>query len=172
MRDQFADDDQDISIRRDVPFPASVRTAGIIWIVMGGLILVNAGVNFLITVGAAAAAGPGGGPQAAGGMCGVALAALFGAAFIVVGVQTIKGTAKDTLGNAIGSFVFGLLNGGAGMLVILAGLAIGRGLAILFVVLGGISLIAGVALLAAGVLALVGRENYKTWRRAQSRQLD
>ena len=167
MRDEY-DDDDEISIRREISLPASVRTAGIIWIAMGGLSLVNAALNLAITVSTAAT--PGGGPQAAGGMCGVVLAAVFGAAFIFVGVQTTRGTAQDTLGNAIGSIIFGLLNGGSGLVVMIGGAALGRGLGVLMIVLGVVSMMAGVALLVAGILALIGRDDYKAWRRASSRR--
>jgi hypothetical protein len=170
--DEFDDDDQlERSIRRDTGIPGSVRTAAVIWIIFGGLILINAVIN-LVMISAQGAApaggGPGGAPQAApqvaGGMCGVLFAALFGGAFIFVGVQTTRGTATDTLGNAVGSIVFGVLNGGGGLIVIAAGMALGGMFGAIALIVGGISLVAGVALIVAGILAIVGRAGYKHWR--------
>lgn len=169
MRDDYDDNDDDLSIRRETPFPSSVRTAGIVWIVMGALILLNAAIQLLITV-ASASTAQGGGSQTVGGMCGVTLLALFGAAFIFVGVQTTRGTAQDTLGNAIGSIIFGLLNGGGGIVAIAGGLALGGGAGAVLVIAGVVSAIAAIALVVAGIVALVGREDYKAWRRANSRR--
>ena len=42
MRDNYDDEDDDLSIRHETPFPSSVRAAGVIWIVIGALILFNA----------------------------------------------------------------------------------------------------------------------------------
>jgi hypothetical protein len=140
-----------------------VYTAGVIWIVFGCLILLNAAVNLLLTLGLAAADGA----QAAGGTCPVLLGVLFGAVFILVGVQSTRGTAKDTLGNGIGSIIFGLINGGFGALLIAGGIAAGSA-GLIAVILGGISLLGGIGLLVAGVLALAGRGEYKAWQRAQT----
>jgi hypothetical protein len=72
---------------------------------------------------------------------------LFGGAFIFVGAQTVRSTAADMLGNGVGSILFGILFGGLNLTF--------QG--------GG----AGLALLAAGILALVGRQEYKVWRKAR-----
>jgi hypothetical protein len=167
MRDNYDDEDDDLSIRHETPFPSSVRAAGVIWIVIGALILFNAAVQLLVTV-ASASTPQGGGAYAVGGMCVVILLALFGAAFIFVGVQTARGTAQDTLGNAIGSIIFGLLNGGSGIVFIASGLTRGGGAGAVLVIAGLVSAIATIALVVAGIVALMGRENYKAWRRANS----
>jgi hypothetical protein len=143
--------------------PGSVRAAGIIWTVFGTLILLNFAVQALMQL---ALAPPEQRGQAMGvTMCGGLLVALFGGGFILVGVQTLTGTAKDTLGNGIGSIIFAALIGGlaAILLVVLvgtraAGVQTGPGwVLVLAVVINGA---AAVALLAAGILALAGREGY------------
>src|SRR5260370_40664686 len=52
--------------------------------------------------------------------CGGLLVALFGGGFIFVGVQTLTGAAKDTLGNGIGSIIFAALMGGFTVLLLVA----------------------------------------------------
>jgi hypothetical protein len=146
----------------DVAFPVAVRAAGIVWIIFGCLILLNAAVNFLLTAGAAAA----GAPQVAGGTCGLLLAVLFGAVFIHVGIQSVRGTAKDTLGNGIGSIVIGALNMGIGGVLMAAGLAAPGTASLIAVVGGGISILGGCGLIGAGILALAGRSAYRSWRHA------
>jgi len=144
-------------------YPRTVHIAGVIWIVFGSLILLNAAINPLLTFGMAA----GGGAQTAGGGCPVVIGVLVGAVFIHVGVQSTRGTAKDTLGNGIGSIIFGLLNGGFGALLLVGAVAAGGTAGLIVGILGGVNLLGGIGLLAAGVLALVGRDEYKAWRRAQ-----
>jgi hypothetical protein len=168
------DEEEDLperEFRVRAALPASVRAAGIIWIVFGGLLVVSVVLMLAQAGGAAAAGGPKeAAPAAAGGVCGALLVGLFAAAFIFVGVQSVKGTARDTLGNGIGSIVFGLLNLGwglvlAGLAAVLAGGRANAGWAA--VLAGSISAVTGVALLVAGVLALVGRGDYRAWRQAQ-----
>jgi hypothetical protein len=151
-------------------FPAVVRAAGIIWIVIGCILVLNAGL-IVVQAGTAAAGAPrDAGPTAAGGACSAILVGLFAAAFIFVGVQSINGTARDTLGNAIGSLVFGVLNMGWGVVVAGFGAMLsGRqgDMSVVAVLLGGIGMVAGGALTVAGILALVGRGQYRAWRQAQ-----
>jgi uncharacterized membrane protein HdeD (DUF308 family) len=160
----YDEDDEnlpDVDFAAVRPYPATVRIAGIVWIVFGGLILLS-GIVTLVMLAAAGAAVQGAVPGAvqggifAGGACIFVIAALFGAAFLFVGVQTVQGAATDTLGNSIGSLVFGALNLGAGVL------QAGQAQAIQ----AAINFLAGVGLIAAGILALVGREEYRAWRRA------
>jgi len=92
-----------------------------------------------------------------GGLCTGLFIGLIGGAFIFVGIQTILGSARDTLGNGIGSIIFGILNGGAGLGQVL----------IREYFQSAISFICGVGLRTACVLALVGRDGYKRWRRAR-----
>jgi hypothetical protein len=159
MREYEEEEDRpDIEFMGSPPFPVLVRAAGIIWIVFGGLLLINL-LLFLAVIGAVAVGGPkeAGAAAAAGGVCGAAIIGLFAAAFIFVGVQSIKGTARDTLGNSIGSIVFALLNLGGGILQASAGQYL----------TGIISFLAGAGLLVAGILALVARSDYRAWRKAQ-----
>lgn len=136
-------------------YPTTVTIAGIAWIIFGALILLNLLVLLLLMSGLAAQGQAG--AAVAGGVCGGLLLGLFGAAFIFVGVQSVRGTAHDTLGNGIGSIIFGLLNLGSGALQVVGGQ----------VIQAGIGFLAGAGLLTAGVLALVGRSDYKAWRKAQ-----
>jgi hypothetical protein len=167
MRDDY-DELDEIEFRRP-PVPGTVRAAGVIWIVFGCLILLGAAANLVVSVGAA---GAGAGPRAAApgqppagvGICGALVNALFGAAFVFVGVQSFNGTARDTLGNGIGSIGIGLLNGGCGALFVAAGVAGGGAGAPLAVVVGAASILGGLGLLAAGVLALVGRAGYRAYK--------
>jgi hypothetical protein len=142
--------------------PTSVRSAGIIWIVFGALLLLNVLLLVLITL----AAGGDVGAVICGGAGGI-LVGLFGAAFIFVGVQTVRGTAADTLGNGIGSIIFGLLNFSCGLGSLPVAInppTAGAGVA--FGIQAGIGFLSGAGLLIAGILALVGRGGYKTWRKA------
>jgi hypothetical protein len=138
-------------------YPGVVMAAGIIWIVFGSLILLNGAGALLL--GAAMSAGTGsGGALGAGASIGV-VAALFGAAFLFVGVQSVRGTAPGTLGNGIGSIVFAVLQFGGGVAQVVAGQPL----------LGAINFLGGCGLLAAGVLALIGRTDYMAWRKARPR---
>jgi hypothetical protein len=157
MRDEFDADPPP----RDVPFPTVVKIAGYIWIVFGCLILLSGLLNLMMA--GAAARGAGGPPPTCAGGLGI----LFGIMFLHVGRQSVYGTARDTLGNGIGSIGIGLLNAGVGVPVLLGGAAIGGKAALIGLIAGGISVAAGAGLLIAGVLALVGRSDYKAWRRAQ-----
>lgn len=153
MRDDYDEPDDDFL--RTPAYPSSLRAAGIIWIIFGGLLLVN--VAIILVASAVLAEGKDKEPALVGGVCGGILAGLFGAAFIYVGVQSINGTAQDTLGNGIGSIIFGLLNA--------AGFAVQLGAG--QILQAGIYGICAAGLITAGILALVGRDAYKTWRRAQ-----
>ncbi|HVK08300.1 MAG TPA: hypothetical protein VM597_05930, partial [Gemmataceae bacterium] len=97
--------DDDYPARRSasgVPFPTGVKIAGIIWIAYGALGILSNVASFALNAGQAAA---GGGGNVAGVGCGVLIAI----AFLVVGVQTVKGTAPGMMGNGIGSLIFGVL---------------------------------------------------------------
>lgn len=143
------------------PLPGSVKAAGIIWIVFGGLVLLNGGINVLLQLAVVPRGGPGAGGMVTGAVCGGLFVALIGGVFIHVGVQSLNGTAKDTLGNGIGSIIFAALIGGLGLITLVVAGVAGVWWAVLAAV---INLLAGAGLLAAGVLALVGRDGYKRWR--------
>ncbi len=175
MRREQDDDDDDVDddlpYVKSVRYPAMIRVAAIVWILFGCLILVNGGVSLIVQFTMQAQNGPAAaGGAAIGGACGMAVVLLFGVGFILVGVQTLRGTAADTLGNGIGSIVFGLLNLGCGGAALTSGLVAGGQAAIMGLISGVISLIAGVGLVAAGIVVLVGRTSYLAWRNGQRRR--
>lgn len=165
MRDEEFDEDNGPGDRRaDTPaFPIAVKLAGIAWIGFGAvewiaviLALAQSGAN----------QGAGGRPQPLTPCC----PGLVGLAFLVCGYQTVTGKTKDTLGNSIGSILLGLLQLAVGVAIGLFGVAANNrnndgGLmgAVLAAILG----LLGAGLIAAGVLALVGRSAYRDWRRSQ-----
>ncbi len=118
-----------------VDAPALARAAGIVWATGGALGLVGSLSLFAF----------GGGV----GMFLAAIVALFCAVFVMVGIQTIRGRAPDTLGNGIGSILFGVF----------ALANVTSPVAIYAIV----SVLQGLGLVAAGVMALVVRAQYKAW---------
>jgi hypothetical protein len=142
--------------------PVLARAAGIIWVVFGGLILLNFAATVLIVLAFTPRAVEGVVIGAA--MCVGVVAALFAGAFIYVGVQTLTFMARDTLGNSIGSLIFGAL-------VIAAAFnpegTAGRG-GPAGVVGMMINVLCGGGLITAGVLALIDRDKYRMYRRARA----
>lgn len=130
--------------RREPKLPGIVLAAGIIWIIIGAPIVLFMLIPLLLAVLFGQLGGAGGALILITG-----LIAAFGAVFITVGVKTIRGTAADTLGNGIGSIIFGLLMGGLSLDLQHGG--------------------AGLALIVAGVLALVGRAGYLAWQASRDR---
>ena len=116
---------------------------------------------FLIMIVSANQQGPNAAGQAGvaagGAVCVSAVIGLFAVAFLVVGIQSVRGTAAGTTGNGVGSIVLGMLN-----LAGTAVMAIGGNL-----VAAAINGLGGAMLLTAGVLALVGGSQYKLWRKWQ-----
>ncbi len=153
-------DDRDVpelELVEEPPYPAMLTAAGVIWIVFGCLILLNLVVPLLLA--SAAAGGQAGAARdaaLAGGVCGGLVVGLFAAVFIHVGYQSVRGTARDTLGNGVGSIIFALLQFGSGAFQARQGQLLPS----------AIGFICGLGLLAAGVLALVARGEYRAWRKA------
>ncbi len=88
-----------------------------------------------------------------------ALLTAFGAAFLYVGVQTIRRRARDTIGNSLGSILLGLFS-----LKCASGPAdLGPDPHLLHVFIGAM-------LVLAGILALVGRSRYKACRNVRMPQ--
>ena len=115
--------------------PGTVTAAAILWIIIGGLGILGqlGGLIF--------------------GSIAAVLGLLIAIAFLVVGIRTLTGGQKDTLGNAVGSLVFG------GMTLLAAlGLASTNGAIVLVLILPQ-----AIALVVAGILALSGRQQYRDW---------
>jgi hypothetical protein len=145
-REHDADRDRD----HGPPYPSQLTIAGYLWIAFGLLILVS-GVYFFIQLQNV----PRGGAEAVGGTIGIILVALFGAIFIHVGIQSINGTARDTLGNGIGSLVLAMLQFGGAALLFNHGLTLRASL----------NCLCGAGLLIAGVLAILARADYLDWKK-------
>ncbi len=178
-RDELEEDELDYD-EEETPFPQKVKIAGIIWITVGCLILVNLVASLLLNFVVAASAGPeAAGKAVGGGICPALVIGLFGAAFLHVGIQSIRGVARDTLGNAIGSLVFALIEFGfaaalgAAAVYMNANQNAQRGPALVVAAFVGMvaSAIFGLMLFAAGILALAGRSQYKLWRKEEARRL-
>lgn len=165
------DEDDDRPARRSragAPFPGGAKAAGIIWIGFGSLGILSNIVSIAVTAGQAAA---GGGQQYGGVGCGILIAI----AFLIVGIQTVKGTAPSMMGNGIGSLIFGalylicgaILLAGGGVLAARGGGGAGAPAGGLIMILAAIPIVLGLALLLAGVLALMNKTAYEDWRAAQ-----
>ena len=150
------------------PFPTKVTVAGIAWIVFGGLIVVNI-LILLVVLAAARGMDRAGASEAFGiGVCLSAVLGLFAAGFIFVGVQSVRGTAPGTVGNGIGSLVFGLLNFGPAVALLLRASSPARfPPSVSEYIQAGISSIFALALMVFGILALVAAPEYKVWRQFQ-----
>ena len=81
-------DEYDTPAADEPHFPGTVRAAGAVWVMFGGLGLVLASARV------------GGGGASPAKLFGWMLVALV---FVVVGAQTVRGTATDPLGPAVGS---------------------------------------------------------------------
>lgn len=124
--------------------PGSVKTAAVLWIVFGGLGVLGQLFSLM-----------------SGGFRGTGIFALaISVAFVIAGIQTISGKARDVLGNGIGSIVLG----GLGLLALLFVAFSFRGLAVGVILLVGMVNTGGLVL--AGILALNGRSGYREWRAA------
>lgn len=143
-------------------FPLTVRVAAVIWIVVGGTVLVA--LFGILAVGVYLISRPDFVPEYGArsrldvclflGVVATFLGA-FGGGFTLLGVRTWRGTAGDTLLGGIVSIGFGVYS------------AMPRFIMRAFVMpaLTPHNL-AGALLLAAGILALLGRSQYKAWRTA------
>jgi hypothetical protein len=176
-RDDYDGDDREDDIA--ISYPLTVRLAAIAWIAFGCLMLLVSMTTCLLRLEMIGAAGEaarqagaparGAGPEAVGGVCGSIIQVVFAVAFIGVGIHTALGKARDTLGNAIGSIVFGLLGLGCGGLMIVGGVAMGGAVPIALAIAGGVNVLTGLGLIAVGIMAVVGRGRYLAWRRSLPR---
>ena len=155
-----ASDEAHPELARTPEYPMAVTLAGLAWIAFGALILFNLVILLASVLSLSAQVqAEERGAAVAGGFCGGLMLALFGAVFIHVGIQSVRGTARDTLGNGIGSILFGLINFVSAAVQSNAGHGIQAGIGVLI----------GTGLVTAGVLALMGRTDYKAWRQADVR---
>ena len=154
-------DERDLDYGEGPPFPRTITVAGALLIVFGCLVLLNLLLSLALTfVLAGNAGGQAAGSFVAGGICGALFVVLVGAVFIQEGVRGVRGTLRDTLGTGIASIAFGVL-----VLAAAAFTAIAGG-----VVQGGFAGLVGAMLVVAGILALVGRGEYRVWRQARKAQ--
>jgi hypothetical protein len=151
----YAPDKEDLE---DYHFPAAIRAAGIIWIVVGSLALASMILEIVLHVVV----------LSKGLVCFdvgfFGASALFGIAFLVCGIQTVCGSTRDPLGNGVGSLFFGLMSMARAVFAGI-GMAEGEGVeALIFLFLTLVGGLGGFSLVAAGILAFVGREPYRQWR--------
>jgi hypothetical protein len=174
-------------------FPLMVRLAAIAWIGFGCLIIVNALAGAVLNIAvmvttpprpAARLAPPRPGQPIVNAPAGfdadmrmgietgvrIFLAMAISGSLVFAGVQTLRGAAKDTLGNAIGAIVLGVLNLGCGGVLIVAGFGLGGLGTVVAIAIGALGVAVGLGLAGTAILALVGRTQYLSWRRAQRRR--
>jgi hypothetical protein len=164
-------DDQDRPLIR-ASVPGKVQAAGVIWLIFGCLSIAGALLQLALAFAGRADPAPGSGgavgaagvrgASSGGACCGI----LFGAVFLHAGFQCIRGTARDVLGNGIGSLLFGLLYTAIAVIILLIQPAEPSELFTL-----GFLLVLALALYVAGALALAARSEYKAFQQA-TRQLN
>jgi hypothetical protein len=153
----------DYDYDEEPPFPRAITAAGTMLIVFGGLVLLNLLVSLALQpIAAANAGGRAAGSFLAGNICGAIFLGLVGAVFIQEGVRGVRGTLRDTLGTGVASIAFGVL-----ILAVAAFVLFVAGL-----LEGGITGLVGAMLVVAGILALVGRSDYRVWREWRKAQKD
>jgi len=142
-------------------YPATVRTAGILWIVMGASVLTNLLLVIVFKIGLVTFAGTGSADAAViGSVLGGLFQGVVGGIFLYEGIESCRGTIPSSVGLAVGSFLAAIIFGG---------IAIGQP------ALWPKSVCVAMALPAlgffvAGVLALRGRAQYEAWWKDRSRQ--
>jgi hypothetical protein len=176
-RSRRDDDDDERPARRSrggAAFPTGAKVAGIIWIAFGALGIISNIVSIAVN------AGQGGAQNYAGIGCGF----IIPIAFLMVGIQTVKGSAPSLLANGIGSLIFGALYLLCGVLLLAGGgiLAAGgagggggaggagavpAGAGGMIMLLAAIPIVLGLSLLVAGIMALMNKSAYEDWRAAQ-----
>lgn len=160
---QFASD-RGPDYEKPPAYPVTIMIAGIGWIVFGGGMLLVAGLVLLVALLAAASSRSGnqGGILAGAGLCIAVVIGLFGAAFLFVGIQSVRGTSHDTRGNGVGSIVFGFLCFAlVGLQMVSVGMNRVGGAEIIGMGFYGL---VGIGLIVTGILALVGMSDYRAWR--------
>ena len=138
--------------------PRSVRVAGIVWIAFGSLALIVISVSVILA--------------AAGRLYFDGISVFFCLSctfFLLAGVRTVRGKAKDVLGNSIGSIIVSLLFFAMAALLTLLGAGVisilgpGRVDVTVLIISFIVSLLSGLLMLAA-VMALANRQAYLDWK--------
>jgi hypothetical protein len=143
------------------PYPWQVTAAGVLWIVLGVLTLI-----FMSLIGASMMihAAAKNGPPSTGVLTWLGFMALFGLSLIVVGVQATRGTVRQFGTNVAVSIGIGLFDIGSVVVKAANGQFDHPNLGL--ILLTGVNVLTGVLLLAAGVLALLGKSQYELWSKA------
>jgi hypothetical protein len=167
-------DDRSLDYGEEPPFPRTIRGAGAILIVLGSLVLLNVlltlVLSFLLPRNVWGQEGACAVVYGLGGICVALGVTLIGWVFIQQGVRAVRGTLRDTRGTGIASIAFGVLILGAAGITLVTGAVIHGGLTELVDVMlvtalqSGFAGLVGAMLVTAGVLALVGRGEYKRWQ--------
>jgi len=156
MRSPNHDANNNALVRRSIPFPSGVRAAAIIWIGFAIVELFIAGLSIALNAAADAANAV---PRGQAGISGFFML-MMSLAFLLIGIQTIKGSAKGTLGNGIWSIAMGLIHAmGTVFLIRAAGGSTG-----MVLIVASVSGLIVMAMLTGGLLAISGRHAYAEWR--------
>jgi hypothetical protein len=152
-------DDQGLVNRKEPPYPAMAMAAGVLWIIFGSLAGLSLAMIVLSAFIAAANRGARVGVEAASDLsCPATISFLIAVVFICMGIQSVRGMVGDRLRYGLGSIFFAFLP----FLMLIYSASRGE-----FIEAGIEGLIVAI-LLAAGILALAGRSQYKLWRKARS----
>lgn len=166
---RYEDDDDDYQERRPrrASYPGTVTAAGVIWIILGALGILNALAGAVLRMAAPDPRAQQDGAYAAGQLIGVVIGVLIGVAFILAGIQAVTGKLSNSLSPGIASVVLALFG------LCIGGIAAIATTPILLVVV----LIAVAPLLTSGILAIAGNSALKRYnqggrsgRRAQTRR--
>jgi len=155
-RQEDDDSDDDCFVRKSTGIPGAAIAAGVVWIVFGSLSVLGAILQLVTTLAGGEQDG-GGASYRAGRMSGMFCGAAIGAAFIRAGIQTVRGSADDVQGNAIGSLLLGGLYALLGLVALFASIDLAK-------VVGLIMLFLALTLFAAGAIALSARSDYLEYR--------
>ena len=150
-------DENELVAPASPPFPKTVLIAGIIWIVCGAMLFLIAALCFAV-------------PEP--GRYYMCWGLVLGAGSIYLGAQTVRGTTCAVLEFGVASILFCILSlplSILGPLSVAGGFDVDqRANSLLAMLVWGANVFISFALLAAGVLALLGNCKYRTWRDFQA----
>jgi hypothetical protein len=173
MTDSPPDDEFDDRDELDPPkYPKNLRTASMIWIIIGVVVPIISLCDLLAGFFIAQSAGAGDKAYEilGGGVCRLFIVFLVGMVFVSVGRTTLSGKAKDTMGNGVGSIILASLGAIGCAAIIFTGTVILKSgkmpeFGMITIGVGILNSIMVILLFAAGVLAIVNRDAYKAWRK-------